>query len=62
MFDLARRFGITVIEVDEVLPRPVLFDRHHGLAFVSGGLCVDDRLDALDWLLSEALRDPASRR
>lgn len=60
MFDLARRFGIRVIEVDEVLPAPVLYIRADDIAFVSSGLSEACRAEVADQLLSAALRRPSA--
>lgn len=61
-FDLVKRFGVTVVEVEEPLPRAVLYVREHNVAFVSGGLDDAGRQAAADWLLSAALCPPATRR
>lgn len=53
-FDLVRRLGIRVVQVDEDLPLPVLYSREHSLAFVSSGLDRQGEEDAADWLLSAA--------
>jgi len=49
-FELARRFGIRIVEVDD-LPIPVIYLRKYGIALVDADLTPETRAAAADWLL-----------
>lgn len=51
-FDLVRHLGVTVAHADVVLPRPVIYDRVHDVAFISAGLTDEARERVADELLS----------
>ena len=53
-FDLVRRFGIRVYEVEDLEP-DVVYVEGQSLGFIRAGLSPSDRRWAADWLLSAAL-------
>jgi len=55
-FDLARRFGIRVYEVEDLEP-DVVYVEGQSLGFIRAGLSPSDRRWVADWLLSAALCD-----
>lgn len=59
MFDLVRRFGVRVFEVDG-LPETVVYCPDSDLAFVRAGLDHETRHRTADWLLCEALAERSS--
>lgn len=56
-FELARRFGIRVVEVTD-LPIPVLYLREHGIALVDADLTPETQAAAADWLLEAVAAAP----
>ena len=54
-FEMVRRFGTQVVEVER-LSTPVAYVASHDIALVRAGLCPDTLTRAADWLLAEALR------
>ena len=60
-FELAARFGVRLVVVDEHLPLPVMYDHRHELAFVSSHYDHDELEAGADWLLSRLARDQAPR-
>lgn len=52
---VCRALGTTVVEVDAVLPQPVLYDAANDIAFVSAGMDEHEREAAADRLLDRVL-------
>lgn len=55
-FDLARRLGVTVVEVPDLDVSVAYVPRHH-VALVKAGLDAHERSIAADWVLEEATRE-----